>query len=81
MITFQRETHSAVVKLYLHAGDARLELGHLGPGFGILASACEIPTKDCELETVVDGKVTRWPIRITSDVTAGERRFSFERQR
>ena len=71
-------TFSADVKLNLYAGNQQFELGHLGPGFALLGEASNIDTKEGELETVIDGKSTRWKVRITSSINTATRRFTFE---
>lgn len=71
-------TFSADVKLHLFAGGKRIELGHLGPDFAILGEAQEISASKGELETVIDGKSSRWKVRITSPITTASRRFTFE---
>jgi len=72
------ETFSADVRLHLYADNLRIELGHLGPDFALLSTAQNIVAKTAELETVIDGKTSRWPIRITSPITSASRRFTFE---
>ena len=71
-------TFSADVKLHLFVGSRQVELGQLGPGFALLRDAQDISATDGELETVIDGKSTRWKVRITSPITNASRRFSFE---
>lgn len=71
-------TFSADVKLHLYIGDHRIELGQLGPGLGILRDAQAIDATEGEIETIVDEKVTRWPIRITSPIAGDSKRFTFE---
>jgi hypothetical protein len=62
----------------MFADGQRYKLGHLGPGFAMLSTAQDIDSTDAELETVIDGKSTRWKVRITSPITNASRRFSFE---
>ncbi len=71
-------TFSADVKLHLHIGDQRFELGHLGLGFALLGDAHAIDATEGEIETIVDEKVTRWPVRFTSPITGESKRFTFE---
>lgn len=71
-------TFSADVTLQLHVGDKIYAIGHLGPGFAMLGEAQRIEASEAELETIIDGKSDRWPIRITSPITADSRRFTFE---
>jgi hypothetical protein len=74
----QNSTFSADVKLQLHVGERTYEIGHLGPGFALLGEAQPISATQAELETIIDGQSTRWPIRITSPTTADSKRFAFE---
>ena len=71
-------TFSADVKLHLHVGGERFELGHLGPDFALLGEACPISSNEGEIETIVDNKVSRWPIRITTPLDGSTKRFEFE---
>ena len=77
------ETFSADVSLHLYVGGQRFELGQLGPDFAILRESptiisLPITSESIELETIIDGETDRWPIRITSPITADSRRFTFE---
>ena len=77
------ETFSADVSLRLHVGAERYELGQLGPDFAILRephiiAADAIAATNVELETIIDGQSDRWPVRITSPITADSKRFTFE---
>jgi hypothetical protein len=69
---------SADVKLHLYVGEERFELGQLGPGFAILRESQAIASTNAELETVIDEKITRWPVRITSAITGDSMRFTFD---
>ena len=71
-------TFSAEVRLHLYVHGQQYDVGSLGPGFGYLRNPHEIMETEGELETRVDGKVTRWPIRITMPITTASKRFTFE---
>jgi hypothetical protein len=71
-------TFSAEVRLHLFVGDQKYEIGSLGPGFGYLRVPQEITEHQVELETIVDGKSTRWPVHLTTPITPASRRFTFE---
>ena len=71
-------TFSADVKLHLYAGQRRIELGQLGPGFAILREAQTIDATEGEIESIVDQKTSRWKVQFTSPITADSRRFTFE---
>jgi hypothetical protein len=71
-------TFSADVKLNLHVGDQQFELGQVGPGLAILRNAQTIDATEGEIETIVDEKVNRFKVRITSPITGESKRFTFE---
>jgi hypothetical protein len=71
-------TFSAHVTLNFHVGEQSYKLGHLGPGFALLGDAQTIDASEGEIETIVDEKVTRWKVRLTSPITPASRRFTFE---
>lgn len=71
-------TFSAKVELSLYVNGERFELGHLGPGFALLGKAQTIDATEGEVESIVDEKVTRWPIRIKTQLDGSTKRFEFE---
>jgi len=71
-------TFSANVRLNLYVNGRQYDVGSLGPGFGYLRNPQDILEPEGELETRVDDKVTRWPVRITSPITSASKRFTFE---
>jgi len=71
-------TFSADVRLHLLIGEQQFDVGSLGSGFGYLRNPQDILETQGELETSVDGKVTRWRVRFTSPITAASKRFTFE---
>ena len=75
-------TFSANVRLHLFVNDCRFEVASLGPNFAILRGEQPIVENNdeptTEIETIIDDKVTRWPIRITSRLDGQTRRFEFE---
>ena len=71
-------TFSADVKLILHVKGERFELGHLGPGFALLGEAQSIAATEGEIETIVDSKITRRKVKLTSPITGESKRFTFE---
>lgn len=77
-MTIDNGSFSADVRLYLYTGNEQFELGHLGPGFAMLGDAKTIDATEGELETVIDGKSSRWKVRFTSPITSESRRFTFE---
>jgi len=71
-------TFSADVRLTMYVGDCKLEVASLGPKFGHFRQEQTLASVDAEIETIVDDKVTRWPIRITSELDGKTKRFEFE---
>jgi hypothetical protein len=70
-------TFSANVRLYLYVNERKIELASVGPDFAILRSAETINETKGEIETIVDDKITRWPIQITTPPNQS-RRLGFE---
>ena len=56
----------------------QFELGQVGPGLAILRNAQTIDATEGEIETIVDEKVNRFKVRITSPITGESKRFTFE---
>ena len=77
MISSSR-TFSADVKLHLFADGQRYELASLGSGTGRFRTEQELSASEGEIETIVDDKVTRWKVRLTSPITGDSKRFEFE---
>ena len=71
-------TFSADVRLHLRVNGSQYELGHLGPGFAMFSEIQSLQIEQAELETIIDGESSRWPIRITSPITTDTKRFTFE---
>jgi hypothetical protein len=73
-----RSNYSATVELYFHFDGKRYEIGSLGPGFAHLRDELVADLGEGEIETIISGKVTRWPVRITSPIAGDSTRFTFE---
>lgn len=71
-------TFSADVKLHLFANGEKYELASLGSGAGRLRTEQVVNATEGEIETIVDAKVTRWKVRLTSPMTGESKRFTFE---
>ncbi len=71
-------TFSADVKLHLYVTDEKLEVGKLGPDFAIFREPKTIHISHGELESVIDGKSTRWKIRFAGAIATKSRKFTFE---
>ena len=78
MIAKANETFSADVKLHLYVDAEKIEVGQLGPNFAIFREPKNIDASQGELETVIDGKSSRWKVRFTSPITSESKRFTFE---
>jgi len=76
MIAKANGTFSADVKLHLYVDDEKI--GQLGPDFAIFREPKTIHASNGELETVIDGKSSRWKIRFTGPPTSESRKFTFE---
>ncbi len=73
-----RRIFSADVSLNLYVRGQRIELGQLGPGFAIFRDFQRIDECEAEIETNIDGKINRWPVRIIGEITGESKRFTFE---
>ena len=71
-------TFSADVRLRLFVDHHQLDIASLGPNFAILRNSQKIEATEGEIETIVDNKVSRWPIRITTPLDGSTKRFEFE---
>lgn len=74
-------TFSADVKLNLYLMKRKFEVASLGPDFAYLREHLSMQhdeQTEAEIETIVDDKVTRWPIRITTKLDGTTKRFEFE---
>ncbi len=69
---------SADVKLHLHVGGERIELGQLGPGFALLRDAQTIVATEGEIETIIDEQISRCRVKLTSPISSESRWFTFE---
>ena len=78
MIVKAKGTFSAEVKLHLYVDKEKIEVGQLGPDFAIFREPKTIDASQGELETVIDGKSSRWKVRFTSPITSESKRFTFE---
>ena len=71
-------TFSADVRLRLFVDLHQLDIVSLGPDFALLRNSQKIEATEGEIETIVDNKVSRWPIRITTPLDGSTKRFEFE---
>lgn len=78
MIARAIRTFSAEVILHLYVDQEKIVLGQLGPDFAIFREPKTIEARQGELETVIDGKSSRWKVRFTSPITSESKRFTFE---
>ncbi|MHC4876487.1 MAG: hypothetical protein ACYTGL_08305 [Planctomycetota bacterium] len=56
----------------------RLPLGQLGPHIAILTSPAMLHPAVAEMEMTVDGRTSRWSIRLDESVGSDSRRFGFQ---
>jgi len=78
MITNRSGTFSADVQLNLYVQGERYEISHLGFDFAILDQSQILDASEGDLETIIDGKSSRWKVRFTSPITIESKRFTFE---
>ncbi|MDV6029427.1 MAG: hypothetical protein F9B45_04835 [Phycisphaera sp. RhM] len=71
-------TFSADVQLFLHVAEETYELGQIGPEFALLRKPQSIQATEAELETIIDGQSSRYPIRVVDPATTSSRKFTFK---
>jgi hypothetical protein len=76
MSTEQREAsgHSADVQMHLSVNGLVLRIGHLGPDYVLLDSAIDHPPSDAEISLSVDGKESRWRVKLVEGLSASQHR-------
>lgn len=74
----KRSGHSADVQMHLSVNGHTLSIGQLGPDYVILDAPIDYPPSDAEIFLSVDGKESRWKVRLTDGLSAsqGESRIS-----
>jgi hypothetical protein len=68
----EKSAHSADVQMHLSVNGHVLTIGHLGPNYVILDNPIDHPPTDAEISLSVDGKQTRWRIKLVDGLSASE---------
>ncbi|MEX1027446.1 MAG: hypothetical protein WD049_05495 [Candidatus Paceibacterota bacterium] len=58
-VNWEKQAHSADVRMHLSVNGHVLSIGHLGPGYVILDTPIDHPPTDAEIRMSVDGKESR----------------------
>jgi hypothetical protein len=76
MSTVNREklAHSADVRMHLSVNGQLLSVGHLGPDYLILDNPIDHPPTDAEIRMSVDGKESRWQVKLLDGLAASQTR-------
>jgi hypothetical protein len=72
-----RSGHSADVQMRLSVDGHTLSIGHLGPDYVILDASIDHPPSDAEVFLSVDGKESRWKVRLIDGLSASQARSRF----
>jgi hypothetical protein len=73
----KRPSHSADVQMHLSVNGHTLSIGHLGPDYVILDASIDHPPSDAEVFLSVDGKESRWKVRLVDGLSASQARSRF----
>jgi hypothetical protein len=65
--------HSARVHMELRLDGSVLDLSHLGPDHPMLAQPVDCPPAGAGIVMFVDGKQSRWPVRLPAGLSVGRR--------
>jgi hypothetical protein len=68
------QTHSAIVRMQLVFGGAKLSIAQLGPDFLVLREKPAMPPGAGEIIMQVDESERRWPVRLPNGIVPGERK-------
>lgn len=66
-------SYSSEVRLELVLKDEVINLGQIGPDMAVLREPRELPPCDAEIVMYVDGRPTRWPVRLVDGATLQSR--------
>ncbi len=66
----EKVAHSADVEMHLSVNGQILSIGHLGPDYVILDSPIDHPPADAEISMSVDGKVSRWCVKLVDGLSS-----------
>lgn len=71
---FERNKHSADIRMSLHFEGSVLTISHLGPNYLILAEPVEHPPTRAEITMSVDGQESRWTVELPAGLSSRVRR-------
>jgi hypothetical protein len=66
----EKFAHSADVQIHLSVDGHILSIGHLGPDYVILDNPIDHPPADAEISMLVDGKESRWGVKLIDGLSA-----------
>jgi hypothetical protein len=70
----KRASHSADVQMHLSVNGHTLTIGHLGPDYVVVDAPIDYPPSDAEISLSVDGKESRWTVRLIDGLSASQAR-------
>jgi hypothetical protein len=68
------QNHSADVRMELRLNGSVLKISQLGPDFLMLAQPVDHPPAHAEIVMSIDGKQSRWAVRLPAGLSAASRR-------
>lgn len=67
-------SHSADVQMHLSVSGHKMSIGRLGPDYVVLDASIDYPPSDAEISLSVDGKESRWKVRLLDGLSASQTR-------
>lgn len=67
-------SHSADVQMHLSVNGHKISIGRLGPDYVVLDTSIDHPPSDAEISLSVDGKESRWKVRLLDGLSASQTR-------
>lgn len=67
-------SHSADVQMHLSVNGHTISIGHLGPDYVVLDTPIDYPPTEAEISLAVDGKESRWRVRLSDGLSASQAR-------
>ena len=71
---YEKQAHSADVQMHLSVNGHTLSIGQLGSDYVILDTPIDYPPADAEIALSVDGKESRWNVRLIDGLSASQAR-------
>ena len=65
----EKLAHSADVRMHLSVNGHMLSIGHLGPDYLVLDTPIDHPPSDAEISLSVDGKESRWEVKLVDGLS------------